>query len=59
MFYPSLPILYLLGAALVQCGQTQIKIGNIRREYMQSSVNNFINPLSTFLEGDMKTIMVR
>ena len=42
----------------MQCGQTQIKLGQIEREYMQSSVNNFVNPLHSFLDGDMKTIMV-
>ena len=57
-YYLNPVLFHITGAALVQCGQTQIKLGQIEREYMQSSVNNFINPLRNFLDGDMKTIMV-
>ncbi|KAL4218692.1 Endophilin-B1 [Mactra antiquata] len=45
------------GNALVKTGQTQILIGNAYREFVQSSANNFLQPLQNFLEGDMKTIM--
>ncbi|XP_011671846.1 endophilin-B1 isoform X2 [Strongylocentrotus purpuratus] len=44
------------GATLIQVGQSQRKIGQIQREYVQSSLTNYIVPLRTFLEGDMKTI---
>nr|XP_054769894.1 endophilin-B1-like isoform X1 [Lytechinus pictus] len=44
------------GATLIQVGQSQRKIGQIQREYIQSSLSNYIVPLRTFLEGDMKTI---
>ena len=46
------------GNALVKTGQTQILIGNAHREFVQSTANNFLQPLKNFLEGDMKTIMV-
>ncbi|XP_045192891.2 endophilin-B1-like isoform X2 [Mercenaria mercenaria] len=45
------------GNALVKCGQTQILMGSAYREFIQSSANNFLQPLQNFLEGDMKTIM--
>jgi endophilin-B len=43
----------------VKCGQAQIQIGNAEREFVTSTVNNFLTPLHNFLEGDMKTILVR
>ena len=46
------------GNALVKCGQAQMRLGNAEREFMQSTVNNFLQPLKNFLDGDMKTIMV-
>ncbi|KAK7502534.1 hypothetical protein BaRGS_00006109 [Batillaria attramentaria] len=45
------------GNALVKCGQAEIQIGNAEREFMTSSINNFLSPLHNFLEGDMKTIL--
>ncbi|XP_067662196.1 endophilin-B1-like isoform X2 [Haliotis asinina] len=45
------------GNALIKSGQAQMRIGNAEREYVQSTVNNFLTPLKNFLEGDMKTIM--
>ena len=43
---------------MIQVGQTQRKVGQLQRSYIQSSVTNYIAPLRTFLEGDMKTITV-
>jgi hypothetical protein len=34
-------------------------MGNAYREFVQASANNFLQPLQNFLEGDMKTIMVK
>ncbi|CAL1536572.1 unnamed protein product [Lymnaea stagnalis] len=45
------------GNALVKCGQAQIQIGNAERDFVTSTANNFLQPLSNFLEGDMKTIL--
>ncbi|XP_059167177.1 endophilin-B1-like isoform X2 [Physella acuta] len=45
------------GNALVKCGQAQIQIGNAERVFVTSTANNFLQPLSNFLEGDMKTIL--
>ncbi|XP_076455192.1 endophilin-B1-like isoform X2 [Babylonia areolata] len=44
------------GNALIKCGQAQIQIGNAEREFVASTMNNFLTPLHNFLEGDMKTI---
>lgn len=46
------------GNALVKCGQAQLRIGNAEREFIQTTSNNFLQPLHNFLEGDMKTIQV-
>ncbi|XP_070176299.1 endophilin-B1-like isoform X2 [Littorina saxatilis] len=45
------------GNALVKCGQAQIQIGNAEREFVSTTINNFLTPLYNFLEGDMKTIL--
>ncbi|XP_052091617.1 endophilin-B1-like isoform X4 [Mytilus californianus] len=44
------------GNALVKTGATQINIGNAEKEFVQSTANNFLQPLRNFLDGDMKTI---
>jgi endophilin-B len=45
------------GNALVKCGQAQIQIGNAERDFITATANHFLQPLSNFLEGDMKTIL--
>ncbi|ESO85878.1 hypothetical protein LOTGIDRAFT_130216 [Lottia gigantea] len=45
------------GNALIKCGQAEIKVGTAEREFVAQSVNNYLQPLRNFLEGDMKTIM--
>jgi endophilin-B len=42
------------GSALVKCGEAQKNIGTANREFLQTTVNNFLHPLQTFLDGDMK-----
>lgn len=54
----SLTLLLSAGNALVKCGQAQLRIGNAEREFIQTTSNNFLQPLHNFLEGDMKTIQV-
>lgn len=49
---------YILGSALVKCGETEKKIGQAGRELKAKSMTNFLHQLKTFLEGDMKTIAV-
>ena len=43
----------------MKCGQAQLRIGNAEREFIQTTSNDFLQPLHNFLEGDMKTIQVR
>ncbi|XP_014663884.1 PREDICTED: endophilin-B1-like [Priapulus caudatus] len=45
------------GSTLVKCGQMERNIGNAEKEYIHKVNNNFLTPLRTFLEGDMKTIV--
>ncbi|XP_071496176.1 endophilin-B1-like isoform X2 [Diadema antillarum] len=44
------------GATLIQVGQTQRKLGQLQREFVHLSLSNYIVPLRSFLDGDMKTI---
>ena len=47
------------GAALVLVGTTQKKLGQFEKEFLQTAVTSFNNPLHNFLDNDMKTITVR
>lgn len=44
------------GSALVKCGQMQQKLAEAERQFVQSSITNFLLPLKAFLDGDMKII---
>ena len=46
------------GSMLVRCGQTQQKLGQAKRDLIQTSANEYLKPLNAFLDGDMKTIQV-
>lgn len=47
------------GSRLVQCGELEQKLGEARREFIAAATKDFLEPLHTFLEGDMKTVQVR
>jgi len=40
----------------VKVGEAQLKLGSFTRDFIQSSVNKFLHPLQTFLDGDMKIL---
>ncbi|XP_077309096.1 endophilin-B1 isoform X4 [Lithobates pipiens] len=44
------------GNALINCGETQRRIGGAHRELVQTGAINFLTPLRNFIEGDYKTI---
>uniref|UniRef100_A0AC35UFY8 BAR domain-containing protein n=1 Tax=Rhabditophanes sp. KR3021 TaxID=114890 RepID=A0AC35UFY8_9BILA len=44
------------GDALLKTSQTEVKLGNLEREFINSAANNTLLPIRRFLEGDMKTI---
>lgn len=46
------------GSALIKCGQTQLKIGQIEREFAMKADRDFIRPLKKFLDEDAKALMV-
>lgn len=48
-----------IGSALIKIGQTQLRLGGAEREFVRAAMTTFVGPLKRFLEGDMKTIMVR
>lgn len=51
-------MMMMAGSALVKCGQMQQKLAEAERQFVQSSITNFLLPLKAFLDGDMKTIQV-
>lgn len=46
------------GSALIKCGQTQLKVGQIEREFASRADRDFIKPLKKFLDEDAKALMV-
>jgi endophilin-B len=44
------------GSALVKCGQTQQKLGQAKRDFIQATTNNFLQQLKAFLDTDVKTL---
>jgi len=42
----------------VRCGQSHQKLGQSKREFIQAAANDYLQPLPSFLDGDMKTIQV-
>jgi endophilin-B len=44
------------GSTLIRCGQTQQKLGQTRREFIEIATSDLLQPFNAFLEGDMKTI---
>lgn len=47
---------YPYGAILAKVGEAETKLGEQEREYVTRSSEVFLNPLKTFLEGQMKQI---
>ena len=50
--------LFLTGSALSQCGGTMKQIGNAEKDFMQKSMSHFLHPLKSFLDNEMRTIVV-
>lgn len=48
----------IYGSALIKCGQTQLKVGQIEREYAAKAERDFIKPLKKFLDEDAKALTV-
>lgn len=46
------------GSALIKCGQTQLKVGQIEREFASKADTDFIKPLKKFLDEDAKALTV-
>ncbi|XP_067868256.1 endophilin-B2-like isoform X1 [Heterodontus francisci] len=44
------------GSTLIKVGEAQRRLGAADRDFIQSSMINFLTPLRNFLEGDWKTI---
>jgi len=46
------------GSLLVQCGELEQKLGEARHDFITAATRDFLQPLRTFLDGDMKTVQV-
>lgn len=46
------------GSALIKSGQTQLKLGQVEREFANKADRDFIKPLKKFLDEDAKALMV-
>lgn len=44
-------------SALIKCGRTQTKLGQIEREFATKADLEFVRPLKKFLEEDAKALM--
>ena len=49
---------HILGSALVKVGTTEKKLGQAERDLKAKCMSHFLHQLKTFLDGDMKTILV-
>ena len=54
------PILLLIfsGSTLIKCGNCHQKLGQTHKEFIQSAATSFMQPLKSFLDGEMKTLAV-
>ena len=48
-----------LGSTLIKCGQSHQKLALVYKEFLQSAMIVYIQPLRSYLEGEMKSICVR
>lgn len=46
------------GSALIKCGNGHQKLGQIYKEFIQSSAVGFMQPLKSFLDGEMRSLTV-
>lgn len=44
------------GSALIKCGNSHQKLGQAHKEFVHSAANDFMQPLKSFLEGEMKSL---
>ncbi len=54
-------LLYVLysGSTLIKCGHSHQKLGQVHKEFVQSAANGFMQPLKSFLDGEMKSLTVK
>jgi len=46
------------GSTLIKCGQIHQKLGQTYKDFIQSAAMGYIQPLKSYLEGEMKSITV-
>lgn len=44
------------GRQLIRCGELEQKLGEARQDFIAAASRDFLRPLRTFLDGDMKTV---
>jgi endophilin-B len=51
-------VFFQSGSVLIKCGQCHQKLGLAHKEFIQSAATGFMQPLKSFLEGEMKSLTV-
>jgi len=46
------------GSTLIKCGNCHQKLGLAHKEFIQSAAVGFMQPLKSFLDGEMKSLTV-
>jgi len=54
----SVSVAVSAGKRLVQSGELEQKLAEARRDFIAAATKDFLQPLHTFLDGDMKTVQV-
>lgn len=47
------------GSTLIKSAQSHLKLGSVHKDFVQSAVIGYIQPLKSYLEGEMKSITVK
>ncbi len=57
-FYLSFFTIFIIGSALVKVGEAEKKLGYAEHEFVQKVSESFVQPLKSFLDGQMRIIQV-
>jgi len=48
----------IYGSALIKVGETQQQLGKLEKQFVEQSIKGFVQPLTKFLNDDIRTIML-
>jgi hypothetical protein len=50
--------IFYSGSTLIKCGNCHQKLGLAHKEFIHSAASGFMQPLKSFLDGEMKSLTV-